>query len=304
MLLLGVIKKLQKYFHNEKIREQPRYYNMILMLIPLGSMIVVHGSFLMGIRIQKSEFLLYSIIIFFIMLFINVLVFTIYWKLSEDMELRRINAVYEQQITMYSKYLEDNENSILEFQRLRHDLKNHMIYVLELSEKGERKELEKELTRLTEKEPFERRILSKTNNMAIDSIINYKYTIAMKYGIDFSIDLKIPQELPFKSTDLCIILGNALDNSLEATIMLKADKRYIKVFMRMDMQNLIMIVRNSFDGKIKQNAEGKIQTRKDDSFNHGFGLGAIQSAANRYHGCVITTNHVNEFCLKVVLYAD
>lgn len=92
VFLFVIVEALKHFFGNEKIKELPRSYNMILVLIPLGSMFVVYTSFFMSANSQKSFSVLWSFASLVIMLFINILIFTIYLKLSEDMELREKNG--------------------------------------------------------------------------------------------------------------------------------------------------------------------------------------------------------------------
>ena len=73
-------------------------------------------------------------------------------------------------------------------------------------------------------------------------MVNYKYTIAKRFGIEFNVKLEIPMSLPFDNADMCIILGNALDNALEANIRAEIEKRYVKLNMRMDMNNLVIVL--------------------------------------------------------------
>lgn len=101
---------------------------MALVLIPLGSMFVVYTSFFMSVNSHRPLSVLWSFASLIIMLFINILIFTIYIKLSEDMELRQKNVVYKQEIDLYNKHIEEKENSMLEFRKARHNLKNQLIF--------------------------------------------------------------------------------------------------------------------------------------------------------------------------------
>ena len=136
VFLFVIVEALKRFFGNEKIKDLPYSYNMILVLIPLGSMFVVYTSFLMSANCLKPYSVLGSFASLVIMLFINVLIFTIYIKLSEDMELRQKNVVYKQEIEFYNKHIEEKENSMLEFRKARHDLKNQLIFLLERCEKN------------------------------------------------------------------------------------------------------------------------------------------------------------------------
>lgn len=302
VFLFVIVEALKHFFGNEKIKELPRSYNMILVLIPLGSMFVVYTSFFMSANSQKSFSVLWSFASLVIMLFINILISTIYLKLSEDMELREKNVVCKQEIDLYNRHIEEKENSMLEFRKAKHDLKNQLIFLLERCEKKEYKEVELFLEQLIEKAPFDSLTISKTDNSVVDALVNYKYTIAKRFGIEFIVKLEIPMILPFENADMCIVLGNALDNAMEANIRADIEKRYVKLNMRMDMNNLVIVIENSFNGQISKDKKGKILTIKTNKINHGFGLDSIQKVVNKYHGFMRTSYTETVFTIEILLY--
>ena len=71
--------------------------------------------------------------------------------------------------------------------------------------------------------------ISRTGNLVIDSLINYKFSLAQKEGIDMKCYVFVPDRLPFDGTDLCIILGNLLDNAMEAVGCFPTGHRYMSV---------------------------------------------------------------------------
>lgn len=304
MLLLFLVKALRRFFYNEMIRELPNSYNMVLILIPLGSMYVVYTSFVISADNQKFIHILCSFAALLIMLFINILIFTIYLKLSEDLELRKKNVVYKQEIDLYSMHIEEKEKSMLEFRRVRHDLKNQLIYLMQLCDNKRYIELEQFLGNLIEKASFDSLAIAKTDNTIVDALVNYKYAIVKRFGIEFTVKLDIPMQLPIDSADMCIILGNALDNALEANIRSKIERRYIKLNMRMDINNLFIVVENSFDGHVNRRKEGKLLTVKTDMINHGIGLDSIQKSVNKYHGIMKTHFTESVFVLEILLYKE
>ena len=304
VFLFVIVEALKYFFGNEKIKELPHSYNMILVLIPLGSMFVVYTSFFMSANSQRSFSVLWSFASLVIMLFINILIFTIYLKLSEDMELRQKNVVCKQEIDLYNKHIEEKENSMLEFRKARHDLKNQLIFLLERCEKKEYKEEEQFLEQLIEKAPFDSLTISKTDNSVVDALVNYKYTIAKRFGIEFIVKLEIPMILPFDDADMCVILGNALDNAMEANIRADIEKRYVKLNMRMDMSNLVIIIENTFNGQINKDKKGKIQTIKTNKTDHGFGLDSIQKVVNKYHGFMKISYTETVFTVEMLLYGE
>ncbi len=116
--------------------------------------------------------------------------------------------------------------------------------------------------------------------------------------------MEIPTHLPFDSADLCIILGNVLDNALEANIRVKIQNAFIKLYMRMDINNLLIIVENSFDGHISKSKEGRLQTLKADRLNHGLGLESVKKSVNKYHGYINTSYREYLFITEILLYAE
>lgn len=139
----------------------------------------------------------------------------------------------------------------------------------------------------------------------MDALVNYKYSIAKRFDIDFSVKLDIPVHLPFDNADMCIILGNVLDNALEANMRGNIDKKYVKLNMRMDTNNLFIIVENSFDGKIKTDTKGHVITLKTNKVEeHGLGLGSIQKAVDKYSGIMKVSYTDMIFTTEILLYSQ
>ena len=83
--------------------------------------------------------------------------------------------------------------------------------------------------------------VTNSGNIVIDSLIGYWYVVAQEAGIDFTADICIPMKMPFKGADICLILGNLLENSVEAAQ--KADiKKYIRIKMKYDKNNLLLYI--------------------------------------------------------------
>lgn len=104
---------------------------------------------------------------------------------------------------------------------------------------------------------------------------------------------------------MCIILGNVLDNALEANMRGNIDKKYVKLNMRMDTNNLFIIVENSFDGKIKTDTKGHVITLKTNKVEeHGLGLGSIQKAVDKYSGIMKVSYTDMIFTTEILLYSQ
>lgn len=144
--------------------------------------------------------------------------------------------------------------------------------------------------------------VSNSGNIVIDSLIGYWYVTAKKKGIKFSIDICIPMSMTFKGADISLILGNLLENAVEAAQNAEG-VRYINTKIKYDKNNLFLFVANSYSGTLLKSKNGKLQSKKSDSKNHGIGLASVYRTVAKYHGTVVIEDSVPErFKIQVLLY--
>lgn len=234
-----------------------------------------------------------------IVLIVNVIIFKLYLLLSKEKELQKFNAVYEQQLELCNQHMREQESVMMDFRNIRHDIKHHYIILLEMIDKNKNKMAMEYLESLITSIP--RVGISCSDNIVIDSLINAKNAIAIQDDIDFKIDVHIPIQLPFRSADLCILLGNLLDNAIEASYLLEEAQRSIRLYMKYDKNILIITVLNNYNGYLVKERNGKIITSKRDSTNHGIGLESVNKVASKYYGSMVIETKDNIFKVKVLL---
>lgn len=84
--------------------------------------------------------------------------------------------------------------------------------------------------------------------------------------------IEVPSELFVEGTDLCIILGNLLDNALEAVGNLPVERRLVKLVVSLKKGTLHIMMENPYAGEIMENADGTIKSSKGKGDLHGYGL--------------------------------
>lgn len=128
-----------------------------------------------------------------------------------------------------------------------------------------------------------------TGDKTTDYLINSKTTAAMASGIQFQTQVEFPRHTNIRSADLCAILGNLLDNALEAARQVPEPKqRFVRLTIRRINQMLVIKVENSFTVSPVQK-DGMLRTTKTGNGLHGWGLKSAQTAAEKYDGMVQTT---------------
>ncbi len=185
---------------------------------------------------------------------------------------------YHSQIAVYKMLAEQYRQS----ERLRHDMKNHIIALTALSRNKEWEKIEDYLKNM------EGIILDAggdlTGNKAVDALLYQKRKQAEGEDIKWECDMQMPKGCCINEFDLCVLMGNILDNALEACgRMQKDESRFINIQARTVKKCFLIEVKNSMD-RTEKFTEGF--TNKDDSQEHGIGLLNVSDVVNRYNGAV------------------
>lgn len=219
--------------------------------------------------------------------------------------------VLEKQIGSMQEHMTEIERVYSGIRSMKHDMKNTLSIVLRLAaEKGESENEElqaylSELNRTFDSLDFR----FKTGNSVIDTLLNMKYHEALRIVPDLQMDVKkllLPCDLVIQSYDIGIILGNALDNAIEACRKLKEKEPEAKTFIRLSSfrkeKLLIFKIENSFDGTLKRKRQtGLPETDKADKKVHGIGLANIKNTAEKYQGTMDFKIGDRVFTLSVIM---
>ena len=125
-----------------------------------------------------------------------------------------------------------------------------------------------------------------TGDETADYLINSKAAIAESSGVRFQSQVEFPRHTNIRSVDLCAILGNLLDNAIEAARQVSdRSDRMVTLTIRRIHQMLVIKVENSFAAMPVQE-NGQLKTTKTEGGLHGWGLKSAQTAAEKYDGMV------------------
>ena len=142
-----------------------------------------------------------------------------------------------------------------------------------------------------------------TGDEATDYLINSKTAFAGSKGIRVKTNIEFPRHTNIRSADMTAILGNLLDNAIEAADDASDDLRFITLTIRR-INDMIVIKTENGCANAPLIADGELQTTKDNSSQHGWGLKSVQTAAERYDGTVVTNYENNIFRAVVTLSYD
>lgn len=235
------------------------------------------------------------------LLIVNAVAFFLFDSLAEAYEQRYKNeaAIREREYYYHQCVLmQQAANDVRSFQ---HDANSHYSVLLECLNANSTEEAKKYLNKLVLKSQKVQHLYSKTGNIIIDSIINYKLC-SFSDEIRIDIDTAVPTELPIDIVDLSIILSNLLDNAIEAlSKIIEQRKLTIKIVYQKGM--LLISVCNTYDGMVSYQ-NGEIISEKPDSKHHGYGLKNINKAVEKYDGCLEISHDDMIFTAEALLYLN
>ncbi|KHD15519.1 sensor histidine kinase [Clostridium butyricum] len=198
------------------------------------------------------------------------------------------------------KYKEDYYNRIekkqKEIKELRHNIKNEIIMLKSQVNNGNIKEANIIMDRIISKTQNDKLGIY-TDNVEINFMINSKINQSKHYNIKWNIDIKVPVNLRVDASDIGIILGNLLDNSIEACSMIEEFERIIDVTILYKKSAMTINIENS--KSIYYNSE---KTWKEDKENHGLGLKSVEKIANKYSGILNYEDKINRYEVNVIMW--
>ena len=301
MLFLSVI--ISHGIKDSHYSELSLPYFLIILLIPVGSIYIMHNIFL--IAAAHSEYVIFSASASFLLLAVNYVIFEVYDWISRDAELREQNRLYAQQLELCSQQAEERENLYLKIRRIRHDLKKHLSGLLSMVQTGQINDAEKYIMQLLDVGVGDRpEEVSHSGNIIVDSLINNAYALAQKDNIHFNINVLVPATIPFENGHLAVILGNLMENALEACKELPAEQRFISLDVSYAKEVFQISIKNSYQKKRKKDIIGRYLTTKNDTIYHGLGLSSISHAIANYQGQMEIIDENNEFQVTVVMYGS
>ena len=162
----------------------------------------------------------------------------------------------------------------------KHDLVNHIGVLRELMNEKKTKEAKEYIETIWNiQDEFDLKI--HTGDSFLDIIVNYYLYLALKENIEFVVLGKLTQKMPLEMFDITTLMGNILQNAVEAAV--KADVPKIRVELIEHKKEIFIVVSNSVAKKINTKTDF-FMTSKKDKENHGFGLKNIAATVEKYHG--------------------
>jgi len=223
----------------------------------------------------------------------NVLIFYSFDRYFLSLEKLQQQDLMIAKLEMEEKHYEQIEELNQEHAALLHDIHHYLRTIAEAASENKNTDILNIISELQIRVSDESKIIYCSNRL-LNLLLNEKRKRAEEAGIE--ILLKIENGFYIKQIadmDLIAIIGNILDNAIEAAS--KCEKGYVKVYMFMQNENhySVMKVENNYSGTVLVKGE-KILTSKEDKRHHGIGIQNVTSIIEKYDGSLqmFYENHI------------
>lgn len=275
--------------YKSRVKSLPLKYWILILLMPFLSSIMLDLIF-PKIGTETSVMIFFIITIIGVM-YLNLSVFNYFESYDKQLRLATLEKVLEKEDENYRTI----GSAYNEIRSVKHDLKNQIELLNNLIKKQDYEAAQKymsELSLLVEQATS----VCYTGNSAVDSIINLKGSYARSESIRFITKIKITN-IEFDSVKLCRILGNALDNAIEACERMNTTEKSMYLVMNQNMNKLIIEINNT-SPKVDIN---NLLTSKKDTAIHGIGLKSIKQTVSEMNGTMCYSYKDGIFSLKIML---
>lgn len=282
ILFLVIASLFSHYYIDRELNQVKSKYSWILTIISIGTIAI--GVLTFNQNTTHGE------IIAIILLMINFLNFYVYNLEQKNWQTQYKLHMIEYSNNAYQHQIELMNESQKKLRYLRHDFKNHLNKIRGLIDDNDFFGAVNYLDAMSES-IIVKQEYSKTGNKDVDSLINYELTRASEFGTEIICNIDLPEQLNITPFDMTVILGNLLDNSIDA--LRQSNKKTMMITIKYKKGIIRIDIENTYNPFYKKKSEKK---------EHGIGLISVKNTLEKYHGNLKTFPEENKFHTTVVLF--
>lgn len=290
IMLLFVVIAMNKFFSKRRTLQR----NYLIALFTITTIMFIITVLITFIDIKNNAVnSIVSILFFTVMLILLMIIFFGTFKLTEYYENQEELKLTTLKNQMLEKSMSETEQTFMIWKKSMHDYKHNIANLITLADNnnldGIKAYLQSENKLLTKKLFY-----YKTGNDTIDTILNIKQRTAEDKGIAFIISAEIPEKCPVSSAHFASVLGNLLDNAIEASI--DEESPFVEVKIKPVKSYLMIVVSNKCT---KSNIE--LKTTKSDKQLHGIGINSVKQTVKEYKGTFLTDHTDGIFNAEIMI---
>ena len=172
------------------------------------------------------------------------------------------------------------QETIEKTRKMRHDMRQHLLVLKNLAQSRDVNQFQDYMKSYVSRQDMEQHLML-CDNFAVNALLQHYSSLAEKEGITLKMKVGFPEELPVSENDLVCVLGNLLENAVEACVRQTEGKKFISVQGELIHDSMAMVVvRNSYSGEVREE-EGHFISSKRKNGQFGIGLDSVRSFAEK-----------------------
>ena len=207
---------------------------------------------------------------------------------------KRIEAY---QSDLIRKYCDEVESMYTKMRGWRHDYHNHIQAIQASMALEKYDEVNTYLRQLNDDLAGVDTVI-KTGRVMVDAILNGKLNIAAQNNIAVNAKARIPEKTPVTDVDLCVIIGNLLDNAVDENKKLPQNDRFIRIYIGQKNTQFYLAFTNAAGRK--QERHGSLFASSKGA-SHGFGLARVESIVKKYGGLFSADSEEGGFTAEILI---
>lgn len=280
--------------------DNPKMWNYIW-LAPASFCIIFHYSVLVnnGVTAFSSQWynVVFSAVINAGSLLVTYMIVRLVDENKDNLNLKTENHL----LTMQAVQYENLKNRMEETRIARHDLRHNMTIIKSYLDSGSYQKLDTYIRQYLESLSLDSPMLY-CDNYALNAVLTYYDRAAKEHGYEFTVDIQFdanhPQAEAISDIDATVLLGNLLENAVEACARQTDGARFIRLWLKQEKNAIIIAVDNSYSGAIHPANSGFISSKSGYT---GTGVISIKRIALKYHGVAKFHYHDGTFSSSVML---
>lgn len=240
----------------------------------------------------------FSDVIFLMLMGITIIFFIILYKTSKIYMEKNQLLQERQNEELLKQELELNRQVQEVLSGWRHDYQNHMNIIQALLKQGEIEKVRSYLDKMDQSNQMEVDSIH-CGNPVLDAILSSKLAKARMCQIPFEHEVLLTNLIPLEEHELTALLGNLLDNAIEANMKVEPSKRLLQFQMKSIQDHLYLMIKNRFDSELTVNGNELVSSKKE--YGHGIGLRRVKKILYRVGGFMDWEVQEDFFIVKIVI---
>ena len=296
-LSFAILKPIKKkpYDSHQKF---PLWFNIGTAVLPFTSVFIIILLYRYTYIVNDTSYQISTLIAAVLLIVANLLILFVIDKqethLRTTERLIFAEAHIKNQLSHYSELYTQQEA----LKKFRHDSKNFYISLISILETLSTQDAIDYIKDKVEIEIFNNKSIN-SGHPVIDAIIYSKNLSAQKQGSSINSNIKITTKILIDELELGVLIGNALDNAIEAVAKLdESESKAIELNILSSGDMLSIEVSNKTINNIDTQ---NLVTSKKDKHLHGYGINSIETITTKYKGNLSLACENNVFTLSVIL---